>query len=114
MGNLVNNKFQRDVFQAIADPTRRQLLTLLAQAEREMSIAAIAKRFPISRTAINKHLQVLADARLVCARKIGRETRYILTPDPLNELQQWLSFFNRYWDNHLSHLKAIVESDDNI
>ncbi|MFT9847758.1 ArsR/SmtB family transcription factor [Aneurinibacillus sp. REN35] len=101
---------KHDVFQAIADPTRRRLLKLLA--DKEMPIAAIAECFPLSRTAINKHLHVLSDAGLVSSQKVGRETRYKLQPDPLVELKHWLSFFERYWENRLSALKEYVENDN--
>ncbi|WP_339320387.1 metalloregulator ArsR/SmtB family transcription factor [Paenibacillus sp. FSL R10-2734] len=98
-----------DVFQAIADPTRRSLLKLLAN--KEMSIASITECYPISRTAVNKHLQVLFDAQLVSSQKVGRETRYKLQPEPLLELQDWLTFFEQYWANKLCALKEYVESD---
>ncbi|MEK5417490.1 ArsR/SmtB family transcription factor [Paenibacillus sp. FSL L8-0708] len=98
-----------DVFQAIADPTRRSLLKLLAS--KEMSIASITDCYPISRTAVNKHLQVLSDAQLVSSQKVGRETRYKLQPEPLLELQDWLAFFEGYWANKLFALKEYVEDD---
>jgi DNA-binding transcriptional ArsR family regulator len=103
-------KLEHDVFQAIADPTRRRLLKLLA--DNEMPIAAITECFPISRTAVNKHLHVLSDAGLVSSHKVGRETRYKLQPEPLVELKQWLSFFEQYWANKLSALKELVETDN--
>lgn len=90
---------KHDVFHAIANPTRRQMLQLLA--DNKLSIAAIAKSFPISRTAVNKHLRVLSEARLGSCRKTGRETRYRLEPEPLVELKTWLSFFEGYWMNGL-------------
>jgi DNA-binding transcriptional ArsR family regulator len=101
---------EHDVFQAIADPTRRSLLILLA--DHEMPIAAITECFTISRTAVNKHLHVLSDAGLVSSQKVGRETRYKLQPEPLVELKQWLSFFDQYWANKLSALKEFVENDN--
>jgi DNA-binding transcriptional ArsR family regulator len=111
MSNLKNSSIPKhDVFQAIADPTRRKLLILLA--DKEMPISSITERFPISRTAVNKHLHVLSDAGLVIRNKVGRETRYKLQPDPLVELKQWLSFFEQYWTNKLSALKEFVEADD--
>lgn len=100
---------KHDVFQAIADPTRRSLLQLLA--DKEMPIVAIKAQFPISRTAVNKHLQVLTDAGLVHRQRVGRETRYRLKPDPLKELQQWLAYFEPYWDEKLSALKSYVEAE---
>lgn len=100
-----------DVFHAIADPTRRELLHLLS--EQEMPVGAISSRFPITRTAVSKHLKVLSDAGLVQDRKVGRETRYRLNPEPLSELKHWLSYFDRYWENKLSVLKHYVESGSN-
>ncbi|KDE49037.1 ArsR family transcriptional regulator [Geobacillus sp. CAMR12739] len=101
---------KHDVFHAIADPTRRQMLQLLA--DNELSIASISKSFPISRTAVNKHLRVLSEAGLVSCRKTGRETRYRLEPEPLAELKTWLSFFEPYWDERLAALKHLVEADE--
>ncbi|WP_079508571.1 ArsR/SmtB family transcription factor [Mesobacillus jeotgali] len=99
-----------DVFHAVSDPTRRKILKMLA--DKEMPIASITEEFPITRTAVNKHLFVLSEAGLVTSRKIGRESRYALQPEPLRELQEWLSFFEIYWDNKLSALKSFVESDE--
>ncbi|UNK18330.1 metalloregulator ArsR/SmtB family transcription factor [Paenibacillus sp. N3/727] len=100
---------KHDVFQAIADPTRRRLLKLLA--DEEMPITALTACFPITRTAVNKHLKVLNEAGLVSSQKVGRETRYRLQPEPLAEIKQWLAFFDEYWDDKLSALKEFVESD---
>ncbi|MET3698574.1 ArsR family transcriptional regulator [Bacillus oleivorans] len=100
---------KHDVFQAIADPTRRKMLKLLA--DNEMPIASITNKFPISRTAVNKHLKVLSDAGLVSSQKVGRETRYKLQPKPLAEIKDWLSYFEQYWDEKLFALKEFVESD---
>src|SRR3954468_6613161 len=100
---------KHDVFQAIADPTRRKLLKLLSKEE--MPVTAISEHFPISRTAVSKHLRVLADAGLVKERKAGRETRYKLEPQPLYELKDWLQYFELFWENKLSALRLFVESD---
>lgn len=110
MPELAKTRDRHDVFQAIADPTRRSMLKLLAG--REMAIAEVAKCFPQSRTAVNKHLLILSDAGLVTSRKVGRETRYQLRPEPLNELKQWLAFFDQYWDEKLANLKKFVENDN--
>ena len=100
---------QHDVFEAVADPTRRNIMRMLAG--REMPIAAITAQFPITRTAVNKHLHMLMDAGLLRCRKVGRETRYTLRPDPLQEIQQWLSFYERYWEDNLDALRKYVETD---
>lgn len=108
---MVESEFKHDVFDAIADPTRRKMLELLA--DKEMSIATITESFPISRTAINKHLHILAEAGLLNSQKIGRETRYKLQPGALLQLKQWLASFEQYWDEKLSALKEFVETDNN-
>lgn len=86
------------------------MLKLLA--EREMSIAEMADYFPISRTAVNKHLHILSDSGLLKSRKAGRETRYMLVPEPLGKIQNWLSFFEQFWENKLYALKRFLEEDN--
>lgn len=100
---------KHDVFQAIADPTRRGLLRLLV--DQEMPVTLISSHFPMTRTAVSKHLRILADAGLVKERKVGRETRYRLDADPLLELKRWLAFYERYWENKMVALKRYVEGD---
>ncbi|WP_077210784.1 ArsR/SmtB family transcription factor [Bacillus dakarensis] len=100
---------RHDVFQAIADPTRRELLRLLSREE--MPIAKIASHFSVSRTAIVKHLQILSDAKLVIGRKEGRERLYSLQPEPLEEVKQWLTYYEQFWNNKLTMLKYIAEND---
>jgi DNA-binding transcriptional ArsR family regulator len=99
-----------DVFQAIADPTRRSLMKLLI--DQELPVTVISGHYPISRTAVSKHLRILAEAGLVKERKIGRETRYQMDLEPLQELKKWLSYYELFWDNKLSALKHFVESDN--
>ncbi|RAP78332.1 ArsR/SmtB family transcription factor [Paenibacillus montanisoli] len=101
---------KHDVFQAIADPTRREVLKLLV--DQEMPVTAISGHFPMTRTAVSKHLRILAEAGLVKERKVGRETRYRLETQPLQELKNWLNYYERYWENKLSALQRFVESED--
>jgi DNA-binding transcriptional ArsR family regulator len=101
---------KHDVFQAIAEPTRREILRLLANGD--LSIADITSHFKVSRTAIAKHLQVLSDAELVTAEKAGREKIYHLHPEPLGEVKEWLAYYEQFWSNKLSMLKHIVENDE--
>ncbi|MBT2647345.1 winged helix-turn-helix transcriptional regulator [Bacillus sp. ISL-34] len=98
---------KHDVFQAIADPTRRKVLQLLAEGD--LPISEITSHFSMSRTAIAKHLHILSEAELVSGRKVGREKRFRLQPEPLAELKQWLSFYDQFWDNKLSILKHVIE-----
>lgn len=101
---------KHDVFQAIADPTRREVLRLLAN--KELAISEITAHFPISRTAIAKHLNILTEANLVRGQKVGREKIYHLQLEPLNEVKQWLAYYEQFWNNKLSILKHVVENED--
>jgi DNA-binding transcriptional ArsR family regulator len=101
---------RHDVFHAIADPTRRRILRLLA--EKELPISEITSYFSTSRTAIAKHLQILSEASLVSGRKAGREKLFRLHPEPLTEIKQWLSYYEQFWNNKLSVLKYVVEKNE--
>jgi len=96
-----------DVFQAIADPTRRHILQLLALRNKPISL--IAENFAISRTAVVKHLTILEQAELVSAQKKGREKIYTLHVEKLKELEDWLQYFDLFWDNKLAQLQSMVE-----
>lgn len=100
---------KHDVFQAIADPTRRSIMELLA--DQELPVTVISSNYPMSRTAVSKHLRVLSEAGLVKERKVGRETRYRMEPEPLLELKRWLDYYDRFWENKLNVLQRLVESD---
>ncbi|MGI8378734.1 ArsR/SmtB family transcription factor [Priestia megaterium] len=101
---------KHDIFQAIADPTRRKVLELLS--EKELPISEITSHFSISRTAIVKHLHILSEADLVHGQKKGREKVYYLQPEPLKEVQDWLSYYEQFWTNKLSILQHIVERNE--
>jgi DNA-binding transcriptional ArsR family regulator len=101
---------KHDVFQAIADPTRREMLRLLSEKDRPIS--DITSHFSISRTAVTKHLGILTEAELVSGKKIGRKKIYSLHPEPLTELRDWLSYYERFWTNKLSMLKHLVEDGE--
>jgi DNA-binding transcriptional ArsR family regulator len=101
----------RDVYSAVADPTRRQLLHMLAGAD-ELPLHEMAARFPVGRTAVSKHLAVLKEAGLVIDRKVGRETRYHLNAAPLREIQAWVSFYDRFWTERIDHLKNLLEEEN--
>jgi DNA-binding transcriptional ArsR family regulator len=102
-----------DVFRAIADPTRRQLIALLATGERP--VKELAAPFAMSRPAISQHLAVLQQAGLVTERRVGRERRYALEPEPLREVRDWLATYERFWLRTLDalgrHLEAEVRAD---
>jgi ArsR family transcriptional regulator len=99
---------ERDVYVAIADPTRRKLIRLLADSD-ELPLYELTPHFEIGRTAVSKHLAILKDADLVTNRKIGRETRYRLNAAPLKEVKDWLSFYEEFWNERAKLLKNILE-----
>jgi DNA-binding transcriptional ArsR family regulator len=99
------------VFTALADPTRRQLLTTLAEYSPKTA-TQLAETYPISRQGILKHLDILKDAGLVTVYQKGREKRYSLTPEPLTEMERWIKDLNAKWDKRLLRLKALVESEN--
>ena len=100
----------RDVFSAIADPTRRELIRLLAGAG-ELPLHKMTARFRMGRTAVAKHLAVLKEAGLVMARRVGRETRYSLNAAPLREVQEWVSFYEQFWTDRIDRLKEMLEEE---
>ncbi|WP_010280746.1 ArsR/SmtB family transcription factor [Bacillus timonensis] len=107
----MNEKDQgRDVYVAIADPTRRKLLRLLAEAD-ELPLYKITSQFQMGRTAVSKHLAILKEAGLVLDRKVGRETRYRINATPLREIKDWVSFYEKFWTDNVAMLKNILEEE---
>jgi DNA-binding transcriptional ArsR family regulator len=92
------------VFAALADPTRREVVRLLA-ARPGLTASALAGELPVSRQAIAKHLAQLRDAGLAEAEVSGRETRYHLTPEPLSGAMAWMVEAGARWDTRLDRLK---------
>lgn len=96
-------------FDAIADPTRRQILDLL-KADGPLRAGEVAEHFPrISRPAVSKHLRVLRGARLVRQEARGREIWYRLDPAPLSQVEGWLEKYSEFWRGRLEALKRAAE-----
>ncbi|MGY1590635.1 ArsR/SmtB family transcription factor [Geodermatophilus sp. SYSU D00708] len=91
---------------ALADPTRRELVALLAQGE--LAAGELAGRFPVSRPAISRHLRVLREAGLVTCREEGRRRLYTLDPRPLRELDEWLEPYRDLWAQRLDALDTEI------
>ncbi|TYP72061.1 ArsR/SmtB family transcription factor [Paenibacillus methanolicus] len=108
---MSENNQLRDVFDAIADPTRRRLVRLLAEAE-EVPLHELTAQFDMGRTAVSKHLTILKEAGLVHDRKVGRETRYRLNAAPLREVQDWVAYYNKFWHANLLRLQHLLEEDE--
>jgi DNA-binding transcriptional ArsR family regulator len=97
-----------DLFAALSDPTRRQVLDLLA-ARGEGSASALAAAMPVSRPAVIKHLTVLNRAGLVESRRRGREVLYSVRPEPLESAARWMASVAADWDRRLAALKQLAE-----
>jgi DNA-binding transcriptional ArsR family regulator len=97
------------VLTALADPTRRQLLDLLA-AQGEATATTLAERLPVSRQAVVKHLSVLDAAGLVSGVRVGREVRYAVRPAPLDATARWMAGQAAYWDRQLATIKRLAEA----
>lgn len=95
------------VFAALADPTRRQVVRELARRP-TATASALARQLPVTRQAVAKHLAALAAAGLVTATRAGRETRYRLTPDPLDDAIAWMAEVGGAWDERLARLRRHV------
>lgn len=91
-----------DVFHAVADPTRRKMLDLLAEQDRP--VTDLVNRFDISQPSISQHLRVLRDAGLVTVQKAGRLRIYSLNPEPIRKVFDWAAFFERFWNERLDNL----------
>lgn len=78
----------------------------------ELPLREIVSRFPMGRTAVSKHLRVLREADIVRERKVGRETRFQFNPEPLREIQEWVSFYERFWMAQLDQLKTMLENEN--
>lgn len=98
---------RRDVFQAIADPTRRGILFLLAS--QSMTAGAIAANFDTARPTISKHLQILAECELVTQEQNGREVYYHLNAYKMKEIAEFLEPFRKIWDDRFNKLETIMK-----
>ncbi len=97
---------KRDVFQAIADPTRRAILLLLAL--QAMTPNALAEHFSSSRQAISKHLQILVACQLVTSECRGREISYAVVADKMQDVEQWLQQFKHQVDTRFNQLDEVL------
>ncbi len=101
------NTRTQNAFRALADPTRRDIVCLLAQ--NDMTIAQLTDRFEMTRAAVKKHLTVLSDGGLITVEARGRERINRLEPLGMAPVLDWLSYFDRFWDDRLANLKEAIE-----
>lgn len=95
-----------DAFQAIADPSRREILRLLSRDT--MTINALAENFDMSRPAVSKHIKALSSAGLISIQNIGKERYCILKQDGFGELQEWIDYFDTFWKSKLKKLEMLL------
>lgn len=97
---------KRDVFQAIADPTRRAIIALVAM--QAMTPNAIAEHFDTSRQAVSKHLRILTECELVTQEQKGREIYYTLEIDKMKEIDEWLEQYRLIWESRYEQLDSLL------
>ncbi len=99
---------RRNVFQAIADPTRRAILLLLAS--QAMTAGAIASNFDTARPTVSKHLQILTECELLEQEQKGREIYYHLNPQNMKEIADFIEPFRKLWDDRFNKLESIMKN----
>lgn len=98
---------RRDVFQAIADPTRREIVSLLAH--KSMNLNSVAENFDISRPAISRHIKILTECGLIVIRQEGRERYCEARLKKLNEVAEWVEQYKSFWNKKLDALESYLE-----
>ena len=99
-----------DIFNAVAEPRRRQILSYLAQ--REQSVGAIAQALRLTQPSVSKHLRVLRDVDLVRIRRVGKTRLYQTNANNIKPLRDWAATFERYWQHQLARIKEIAEEKE--
>jgi DNA-binding transcriptional ArsR family regulator len=97
---------RRDVFQAIADPTRRDIINLIAQ--QSLTPNSLAESFDVSRQAISKHIKILTECGIVVIHQKGRERYCYVQPQKLNEVEDWINEFRKLWEHRFDKLDTIL------
>lgn len=98
---------RRDVFQAIADPTRRAIITLVAL--QAMTPGAIAEKFDSSRQTISRHIQILTECEILKQEQQGREIYYHFNPTPMKEIAHFIEPFRKLWDDRFNKLERVMK-----
>jgi DNA-binding transcriptional ArsR family regulator len=97
---------KRDIFQAIADPTRRAILVLISSSA--LTPNAIAEKFDTTRQAVSKHIKILSECDLLEEKKMGREIYYQLKIDKMKEIDHWLEQFKQIWEKRFDQLDQVL------
>ena len=99
---------RRDVFQAIADPTRRAIITLIAL--QAMTPNTLAEHFDMTRQAVSKHLRILTESELVRQKQQGREIYYSLEIEKIKEIDKWITQFRKIWETQFNQLDKVLST----
>lgn len=109
--HIVKSKImQRDIFQAIADPTRREIIDLIAN--QSLPVNEVADKFEISRPAISKHIKILNECGLVVIRKEGRKRYCRADTRKLQEVMEWANRYRKFWNDKLNALEVLLAEED--
>ncbi|NDI98821.1 winged helix-turn-helix transcriptional regulator [Flavobacterium sp. LaA7.5] len=103
---------RRDVFQAIADPTRREILVLVAL--HAMTPTALAEHFDTSRQAVSKHIKILTECDLLKQKQEGREIHYHFNPEKMKEVDMWMEQFRKQWESRFEQLDEILKKQTKL
>ena len=98
---------RRDVFQAIADPTRREIISLVAR--QRLNLNSVAENFDVSRPAISKHIKILTECGLIVIKKQGRERYCEAKLDKLGEVSDWIEEYRKFWESKLDSLENYLQ-----
>lgn len=98
---------RRDVFQAIADPTRREIISLVAR--QSLNLNSVAENFDVSRPAISKHIKILTECGLIVIKKQGRERYCEAKLDKLGEVSDWIEEYRKFWESKLDSLENYLQ-----
>src|SRR5882724_5920062 len=101
---------RRDVFQAIADPTRRRIISMLAAKPQNLN--TISENFEVSRQAISLHIKILAESGLIIINQQGRERYCSIQPQKLSEVDDWIEPFRKMWEGHFDRLNIVLQNMD--
>lgn len=103
------NPHLQDSFKALADPTRRMILTHLSS--QDMTVQELTDNFDMTRAAVKKHLIILEKGKLITAQRQGRDRVNRLNTSGLQSVTEWLNYFDQFWDSRLENLKNAIEGD---
>jgi len=102
------NETRRDVFQAIADPTRRRMISIIAN--KSLNVNAVADYFDISRPAVSRHVRILTECGLIIIEESGRERMCRVNMNKLKEVDRWLDQYRRFWNEKLDALGTFLDT----